>query len=90
MRSIYESASRVLIWLGPPSAKSASGFDLMEAIATHWFRVDGSGNTVHKDIELSLDALTGILELCNARTGIECGLFRKSLCLERSSCWLWD
>ncbi|KAH8591970.1 heterokaryon incompatibility, partial [Bisporella sp. PMI_857] len=63
MRSTYKSASRVLVWLGPSSENSASGFDLMEAIATHLFPVDDSGNTVHRDIELSLDALTGILEL---------------------------
>ncbi len=63
MRSVYESASRILVWLGPPSDNSVAGFELMEEIATRMFRVDDAGTHVYQEVELPLDAVAGILDL---------------------------
>lgn len=63
MRSIYESASQVLVWLGPPSDNSDAGFDLMEKIATRPSHVEKSGKIVSQPIELPLGPLAGLLEL---------------------------
>lgn len=63
MRSIYESASRVLVWLGPPSKKIAAGFRFMEAVSKEYLEINNSGNTAQESVKLSLYALHGIQKL---------------------------
>lgn len=58
MRSIYESASRVLVWLGPPSATSGYAFDVMEKrAAVGEFTAETRFSYTHDDINSIVDLL---------------------------------
>ncbi|KAF2651307.1 HET-domain-containing protein, partial [Lophiostoma macrostomum CBS 122681] len=64
MRSVYESASQVLVWIGTPTKDTVAGMELINRIATSSSRYYSRANGFTlSDVPMSLDSLVGILAI---------------------------